>query len=193
MFASGDFPHAREFASGLAPRAPPRQAHRRSRGRIHRSARSDRAAGRRFRRCALAHRLAASAAAQPPLRALHHDDARTARSAWVVGCGPPIFRRPFRLDIRQSTSAPGQANWRGTVHHGLPGDLFRPSYGQGCYLAFLGRLTAEKGPESAIRIARAAVMQLRIGQAASRRKALLQGTARTANRRHADQAHRRSE
>jgi hypothetical protein len=23
------------------------------------------------------------------------------------------------------------ANWRGTVHHGLPADLFRPSYGQG--------------------------------------------------------------
>ena len=55
-----------------------------------------------------------------------------------------------------------RANWRGTVHHGLPADLFRPSYGQGCYLAFLGRLTAEKGPESAIRIARAAGMQLRI-------------------------------
>jgi glycosyltransferase involved in cell wall biosynthesis len=55
-----------------------------------------------------------------------------------------------------------RANWRGTVHHGLPADLFRPSYGQGSYLAFLGRLTAEKGPESAIRIARAAGMQLRI-------------------------------
>ena len=55
-----------------------------------------------------------------------------------------------------------RANWRGTVHHGLPADLFRPSYEQGSYLAFLGRLTAEKGPESAIRIARAAGMQLRI-------------------------------
>jgi glycosyltransferase involved in cell wall biosynthesis len=54
------------------------------------------------------------------------------------------------------------ANWCGTVHHGLPADLFRPSYEQGSYLAFLGRLTAEKGPETAIRIARAAGMQLRI-------------------------------
>jgi glycosyltransferase involved in cell wall biosynthesis len=54
------------------------------------------------------------------------------------------------------------ANWRGTVHHGLPADLYRPSYEQGSYLAFLGRLTAEKGPETAIRIARAAGMQLRI-------------------------------
>jgi glycosyltransferase involved in cell wall biosynthesis len=33
---------------------------------------------------------------------------------------------------------------------------------KGSYLAFLGRLTAEKGPETAIRIARAAGMQLRI-------------------------------
>jgi glycosyltransferase involved in cell wall biosynthesis len=54
------------------------------------------------------------------------------------------------------------ANWRATVHHGLPVDLLRPSYEQGSYLAFLGRLTAEKGPESAIRIARTAGMQLRI-------------------------------
>jgi glycosyltransferase involved in cell wall biosynthesis len=55
-----------------------------------------------------------------------------------------------------------RANWRGTVHHGLPADSFRPSYDQGSYLAFLGRLTAEKGPETAIRIARAAGMELRI-------------------------------
>jgi glycosyltransferase involved in cell wall biosynthesis len=41
-------------------------------------------------------------------------------------------------------------------------DLFRPSYGRGSCLAFLGRLTVEKGPEDAIRIARAAEWQLRI-------------------------------
>jgi len=102
----------------------------------------------------------------------------------------PLFSRlgvPFlttmhgRLDlpglsdvVRQFSGAPfvsisdnqrlplATANWRGTVHHGLPADLFRPSYEQGSYLAFLGRLTAEKGPESAIRIARAAGMPLRI-------------------------------
>lgn len=50
----------------------------------------------------------------------------------------------------------GGANWLGTIQHGLPADLFRPSYVQGKYLAFLGRLTVEKGPEDAIRIARAA-------------------------------------
>lgn len=54
------------------------------------------------------------------------------------------------------------ANWCGTVHHGLPAGQFRPSYERGFYLAFLGRLTADKGPEDAIRIARAAGMPLRI-------------------------------
>jgi glycosyltransferase involved in cell wall biosynthesis len=56
----------------------------------------------------------------------------------------------------------GAARWCGTVYHGLPTALFRPSYPAGSYLAFLGRLTAEKGPEVAIRIAHAAGMPLRI-------------------------------
>jgi glycosyltransferase involved in cell wall biosynthesis len=56
----------------------------------------------------------------------------------------------------------GEANWLGTVYHGLPSQMFHPSYEPGAYLAFLGRLTAEKGPEGAIRIARAAGMPLRI-------------------------------
>lgn len=54
------------------------------------------------------------------------------------------------------------ANWIGAIQHGLPQDLFRPSYEAGSYLAFLGRLTAEKGPEAAMRIAPAVRMPLRI-------------------------------
>jgi glycosyltransferase involved in cell wall biosynthesis len=54
------------------------------------------------------------------------------------------------------------ANWVSTIQHGLPTTLFRPRYEAGSYLAFLGRLTPEKGPEAAIRIARAAGMPLRI-------------------------------
>jgi glycosyltransferase involved in cell wall biosynthesis len=54
------------------------------------------------------------------------------------------------------------ANWIGTVYHGLPANSFRPIHDRGSYLAFLGRLTAEKGPEAAIRIAREAGMPLRI-------------------------------
>jgi glycosyltransferase involved in cell wall biosynthesis len=67
---------------------------------------------------------------------------------------------PF-VSISDSQRLPlPEANWCGTVSHGLPADLFLPSYKQGSYLAFLGRLTADKGPESAIRIARATGMQL---------------------------------
>jgi glycosyltransferase involved in cell wall biosynthesis len=55
-----------------------------------------------------------------------------------------------------------EANWIATIEHGLPSNLLRPSYGEGVYLAFLGRLTAEKGPEDAIRIARATGKPLRI-------------------------------
>jgi glycosyltransferase involved in cell wall biosynthesis len=54
------------------------------------------------------------------------------------------------------------ARWIATILHGLPSSLFRPAYDQGSYLAFLGRLTPEKGPEDAIRIARAAEIPLRI-------------------------------
>lgn len=55
-----------------------------------------------------------------------------------------------------------EANWSATIRHGLPTELYRPVYESGSYLAFLGRLTVEKGPEDAIRIARAAGKPLRI-------------------------------
>jgi len=44
-------------------------------------------------------------------------------------------------------------NWQGTVHHGMPANrlTFRP--GKGNYLAFLGRISPEKGLEQAIEIA----------------------------------------
>jgi glycosyltransferase involved in cell wall biosynthesis len=56
----------------------------------------------------------------------------------------------------------GEANWLGTVYHGLPAESLNPSMEPGSYLAFLGRLTKEKGPEAAIRIARAAGLPLHI-------------------------------
>jgi len=69
---------------------------------------------------------------------------------------------PFVSISNDQRSPLAQAKWCGTVYHGMPIDLFRPSYKAGSYLAFLGRLTAEKGPEDAIRIAQAAGMPLRI-------------------------------
>lgn len=61
----------------------------------------------------------------------------------------------------QRGPCPG-ANWIGTVHHGLPPDLLRPGRGDGGYLAFLGRLSPEKRPDRAIRIARRLGMPIRI-------------------------------
>ncbi|TIM31284.1 MAG: glycosyltransferase family 4 protein [Mesorhizobium sp.] len=52
--------------------------------------------------------------------------------------------------------------WAGTVYHGLPRDLlpFRPKASG--YLAFLGRISPEKGPETAIEIAARSGMPLKI-------------------------------
>ncbi|HWB08307.1 MAG TPA: glycosyltransferase family 4 protein [Pirellulales bacterium] len=54
------------------------------------------------------------------------------------------------------------ARWEATVYHGLPrtSHTFRPQPGD--YLAFLGRVSPEKGLDRAIRIARRAGMKLKI-------------------------------
>lgn len=54
------------------------------------------------------------------------------------------------------------ANFVATVHHGIPPDLHLPSFKQGSYLAFLGRISPEKRPDRAIRIGRAAGIPLKI-------------------------------
>ncbi len=52
------------------------------------------------------------------------------------------------------------ANYVATVHHGLPQSLLAPGSGAGGYLAFLGRISPEKAPDAAIRIAAMAGMKL---------------------------------
>ena len=54
------------------------------------------------------------------------------------------------------------ANFVATIHHGIPPDLLRPSFEPGRYLAFLGRISPEKRPDRAIRIARAAGIPLKL-------------------------------
>jgi glycosyltransferase involved in cell wall biosynthesis len=54
------------------------------------------------------------------------------------------------------------AGWAATIHHGLPTALHRPSFTPGNYLAFLGRVSPEKGLEHAISIAQRANMPLKI-------------------------------
>jgi glycosyltransferase involved in cell wall biosynthesis len=52
------------------------------------------------------------------------------------------------------------AGWQGTIYHGLPRELFQPSEAPGAYLAFLGRMSPEKGVDHAIEIARRAGLPL---------------------------------
>ncbi|MER8962604.1 MULTISPECIES: glycosyltransferase family 4 protein [unclassified Mesorhizobium] len=53
-------------------------------------------------------------------------------------------------------------NWLGTVYHGLPRDILPFRRKASGYLAFLGRISPEKGPEVAIEIAARAGMPLKI-------------------------------
>ena len=55
-----------------------------------------------------------------------------------------------------------QAQWLGTIYHGLPPDMLRPNLNPGKYLAFLGRMCADKGPDIAIRSACAAGIPIRL-------------------------------
>ncbi len=55
-----------------------------------------------------------------------------------------------------------EANYVATVLHGLPQNLLAKGSGRGGYLAFLGRISPEKAPDAAIRIAAKAGMPLKI-------------------------------
>src|SRR5260370_60313 len=79
---------------------------------------------------------------------------------------PPLFREfPMMplVYISDAQRAPVPwASWYGTIHHGLPADLYFPGRGDGGYLAFIGRISPEKGVEKAIKIARRVGIPLKI-------------------------------
>jgi glycosyltransferase involved in cell wall biosynthesis len=67
------------------------------------------------------------------------------------------------VSISDSQRAPlPHANYVATIFHGLPKDLLDKGSGGGGYLAFLGRISPEKAPDAAIRIAAEAGIPLRI-------------------------------
>jgi glycosyltransferase involved in cell wall biosynthesis len=73
------------------------------------------------------------------------------------------FARQPLVSISQAQRAPlGRVNWVGNVYHGLPMNLYRPKTTQDNYLAFLGRISPEKRPDRAIRMAVKAGMTLKI-------------------------------
>jgi len=67
------------------------------------------------------------------------------------------------VSISDAQRAPlPSVNWLGTVYHGLPEDLYTFRETPGTYLAFLGRISPEKGVEQAIAIAQRVGMPLKI-------------------------------
>lgn len=73
------------------------------------------------------------------------------------------FSRQPLVSISQAQRSPlGRVNWVGNVYHGLPSNLYQPRTDHGDYLAFLGRISPEKRPDRAIRIAVKAGMTLKI-------------------------------
>ena len=65
------------------------------------------------------------------------------------------------------------ANWVATVYHGIPLEEFTFNPRPGRYLAFLGRISPDKGLDTAIRVARQSGLPLRIG---ARKPLRLKGT-----------------
>ncbi len=79
---------------------------------------------------------------------------------------PRVFRTFPETPLVSISNAQRQpvpwANWIGTVYHGLPPDLYKYEESPEQYLAFVGRISPEKGVDSAIEIAKRANMRLRI-------------------------------
>jgi glycosyltransferase involved in cell wall biosynthesis len=77
-----------------------------------------------------------------------------------------LFREFPEMNLVSISDAQRQpviwANWVGTVHHGLPEDLYSPTYTEGKYLAFIGRISPEKRVDRAIEVAKRTGMPLKI-------------------------------
>ena len=78
----------------------------------------------------------------------------------------PIFDEYSEMPVVSISNAQRkplpQANWAGTVYHGIPKTLYSMHERSGSYLAFLGRISPEKCPDHAIEVAKRIGMPLRI-------------------------------
>jgi glycosyltransferase involved in cell wall biosynthesis len=78
----------------------------------------------------------------------------------------PVYNRfpeAALVSISDAQRAPlSHMNWVGTVYHGMPSNLLRFSERGGDYLAFIGRISPEKGIDLAIEVALASGVPLKI-------------------------------
>jgi glycosyltransferase involved in cell wall biosynthesis len=73
------------------------------------------------------------------------------------------FREIPLVSISDSQRKPVRfSNWKGTVYHGLPLDMYHFNKKGGDYLVFVGRVSPEKRVDRAIEIAKQAGVQIRI-------------------------------
>lgn len=79
----------------------------------------------------------------------------------------PLYRHfhdaPFISISDHQRSPVPWANWRATVHHGLPPDLYPYEADSGDYFVFIGRLSPEKRVDRAIEIAKQCDLPIYIG------------------------------
>ncbi len=80
----------------------------------------------------------------------------------VYGMYPTAPLVPISMSQRGLFPADQRQHWMATVHNGLPEDSLRPLTRKRDYLAFLGRISPEKGIEAAIEIARRSKIPLKI-------------------------------
>ena len=124
--------------------------------------RAGRAGGPPIRRDPLPPRLRPLPDGRPAPLPDRHDAPRPAAPARPAALLRGVPRRPAGVDLRRPAAADPRGNWQATVYHGLPRDLHTFREASGTYLAFLGRLSPEKGIEQAVEIARRAGMPLRV-------------------------------
>lgn len=78
----------------------------------------------------------------------------------------PLYREFREIPVVSISDAQREpipwANWQATIYHGLPEDLLTFRAKRGDYLAFLGRVSPEKGIEQSIEIAGQAGMNLKV-------------------------------
>jgi glycosyltransferase involved in cell wall biosynthesis len=78
----------------------------------------------------------------------------------------PLYRHYADMPVVSISAAQREPlpwlQWRGTVHHGLPERMLQYQERDRGYLAFLGRISPEKGLDRAIDIARRAGLPLRV-------------------------------
>ena len=79
---------------------------------------------------------------------------------------PAVYREYAGMPVVSISDAQRRplpaANWQGTVYHGLPEGLHTFRGRPGDYLAFLGRVSPEKGVDRAVAVARRVGMRLKV-------------------------------